>query len=156
MGLRRRWRARAGAGRQTLKLSILAYGKAGRGAEAELTTRYLKRIPWGAAVTELSEGSTIPPAPPGSRTVALDERGAALSSAALAAKLGQWRDEGVREVRFLLGPADGHTAETRERADLLLAFGPATWPHLLARAMLAEQLYRAFTILSGHPYHREG
>lgn len=138
-----------------MKLSIFAYGKAGRGPEADLVARYCKRIPWGASVTELSEGAVIPPAPQGSRTVALDERGKALSSAALAAKLGQWRDEGVREVRFLLGPADGHSAETRDAADLLLAFGPATWPHLLARAMLAEQLYRAWSILGGHPYHRE-
>lgn len=117
--------------------------------------RYCKRIPWGAAVTELSEGAALPPAPPGSRTVVLDERGMALSSEALARRLGQWRDEGVRETRFLLGPADGHRAETREAADLVLALGPATWPHLLARAMLAEQLYRAWSILAGHPYHRE-
>lgn len=138
-----------------LKLSILGYGRAGRGAEADLVARYLKRIPWGASVIELGDGAALPPAAPGSRTVALDERGVALSSAELAGRLGQWRDEGVREVRFLLGPADGHLAATREAADLLLAFGPATWPHLLARVMLAEQLYRAWSILAGHPYHRE-
>lgn len=115
----------------------------------------MKRIPWGAVVTELSEGAALPPALPGSRTVVLDERGIALSSEALARRLGQWRDEGVRETRFLLGPADGHLAKTRESADLVLALGPATWPHLLARAMLAEQLYRAWSILAGHPYHRE-
>ena len=85
----------------------------------------------------------------------LDERGKALSSEAFAERLGKWRDDGVREVRFLLGPADGHRAETRDAADLVLALGPATWPHLLARAMLAEQLYRAVTILSGSPYHRD-
>lgn len=118
-------------------------------------TRYCKRIPWGAGVTELGESAALPPAPPGSRTVVLDERGSALSSEALALRLGQWRDEGVREVRFLLGPADGHRADTRASADLVLAFGVATWPHLLARAMLAEQLYRAWSILTGHPYHRD-
>jgi 23S rRNA (pseudouridine1915-N3)-methyltransferase len=117
--------------------------------------RYCRRIPWGASVTELGEGAALPAAGPGSRTVVLDERGQALGSEALARRLGQWRDEGVREVRFLLGPADGHRAETRAAADLLLALGPATWPHLLARAMLAEQLYRAWSILTGHPYHRE-
>jgi 23S rRNA (pseudouridine1915-N3)-methyltransferase len=138
-----------------VKLSILAFGKAGRGPEAELVERYCKRIRWGATVTELGEGAAFPPPPPGSRTVVLDERGDALSSAALARRLGGWRDEGVREVRFLLGPADGHDAGTSERADLLLALGPMTWPHLLARAMLAEQLYRAWAILAGHPYHRE-
>ena len=106
-------------------------------------------------MTELSEGAALPPAPSGSRTVVLDERGTALSSEALARKLGHWRDEGVREARSLLGPADGHRVETRDAADLVLALGPATWPHLLARAMLAEQLYRAWSILAGHPYHRE-
>jgi 23S rRNA (pseudouridine1915-N3)-methyltransferase len=145
----------ARAGRATLKLHILAYGKAGRGPEAELTSRYLKRIAWGATLVELADHAPLPPPPPGSRTVVLDERGEALSSAALAARLGAWRDQGIREVRFLLGPADGHGAETRAGADLLLAFGPATWPHLLARAMLAEQLYRATSILAGHPYHRD-
>ena len=85
----------------------------------------------------------------------LDERGKALSSQDFAARLGRWRDEGVRETRFLLGPADGHRPETRDSADLCLAFGPATWPHLMARAMLAEQLYRARSILAGHPYHSE-
>lgn len=141
--------------RDTLKLSIFAHGRGGRGPEAELTERYLKRIPWGATVTELGDSAAFPEAPPHSRTIALDERGKALSSQALAARLGQWRDEGVREVRFLLGPADGHSEATRATADLLLAFGPATWPHLLARAMLAEQLYRAWSILAGHPYHRD-
>lgn len=155
MGLRCRWRAAQGCGRQALKFSILAYGKAGRGAESELVGRYLKRIPWGASVAELADGAPIPPAPPQSRTVVLDERGTALASEALAERLGKWRDEGVREVRFLLGPADGHRPETRQAADLVLALGPATWPHLLARAMLAEQLYRAWSILTGHPYHRE-
>jgi 23S rRNA (pseudouridine1915-N3)-methyltransferase len=138
-----------------LKLSILAYGKAGRGPEAELVERYCRRIRWGASVTELGEGAGYPPPGPGSRTVVLDERGTALSSEALARRLGVWRDAGVREARFLLGPADGHDAPTRAQADLLLALGPMTWPHLLARAMLAEQLYRAWAILAGHPYHRE-
>ena len=84
----------------------------------------------------------------------LDERGTALSSQAFAEKLGRWCDDGARETRFLLGPADGHSAHTRETADLVMAFGPATWPHLLVRAMLSEQLFRAVSILQGHPYHR--
>lgn len=138
-----------------MKLHILAHGKAGRSAEAELVERYLKRIGWPTAVTELSERSPCPPPPPHSRTVVLDERGRSLSSAEFAAKLGLFRDDGVREVRFLLGPADGHGEDERRSADLLLAFGAATWPHLLARAMLAEQLYRSYSILTGHPYHRE-
>jgi 23S rRNA (pseudouridine1915-N3)-methyltransferase len=69
--------------------------------------------------------------------------------------LGRWRDDGVREARFLIGAADGHD-EACAKADLLIAFGAATWPHMLARAMLAEQLWRATSIIAGHPYHREG
>lgn len=143
-----------GSGRPALKLSVLAFGKAGKGPEAELVARYLKRITWGATITELPDGGRFPPAG-NARTVVLDERGRSLPSTELAAILGRWRDDGVREVRFLLGPADGHDPETRDRADLVLAFGPATWPHLLARVMLAEQLYRAWSILGGHPYHRD-
>ena len=90
------------------------------------------------------------------RTVLLDERGRNLSSDELAQKLGQWRDEGIRETRFVIGAADGHSHAEREAADLLLAFGKATWPHLMARAMVMEQVYRASTILAGHPYHRAG
>ena len=91
-----------------------------------------------------------------SRRVLLDETGEALPSLALAERLGRWRDDGVREARFELGPADGFGDDDRAGADLLLSFGRATWPHLLARAMLAEQLFRATSILAGHPYHREG
>ena len=86
----------------------------------------------------------------------LDERGEAMGSLAFATLLGRWRDEGVREARFLLGAADGFAESERQGADLLLSFGRATWPHLLARAMLAEQLFRATAILANHPYHREG
>ena len=74
----------------------------------------------------------------------------------LARKLEEWRDGAKREARFLIGGADGHGEAERNQADLLLSFGPATWPHLLARAMLAEQLFRATSILANHPYHREG
>ena len=86
----------------------------------------------------------------------LDERGTALDTRALADVLSKWRDGGVSEARFLIGAADGHDDATRASADLLLSFGPATWPHLLLRAMLAEQLYRTTSLLAGHPYHREG
>ena len=89
-------------------------------------------------------------------SVLLDEKGEALSSSELARRLEQWRDRGIREIRFVIGGADGHSAEERKGADLLLSFGPATWPHLLVRAMLAEQLFRATSILANHPYHREG
>ena len=98
----------------------------------------------------------MPPASPGSVTILLDEKGEQLSSLAFARKLERWRDSGVREARFLIGGADGFGEAERASADLLLAFGKATWPHLLARAMLAEQLFRATSLLANHPYHREG
>lgn len=138
-----------------MQLHVVARGKIARSPEAELVARYEKRLSWPIRLTELPEtGGRIPEAQSPSRTVLLDERGKALSSRALANLLEGWRDTGVREARFVLGAADGHSAEERAGADLLLAFGPATWPHLLARAMLMEQLYRAVSILAGHPYHR--
>jgi len=138
-------------------LHIVARGKIGRSSEAELVERYLKRITWPTKLTELPDrGGTLPPLPANSVTIALDERGEPLSSIALAKKLEAWRDSGKREARFLIGAADGHGEEGRAGADLLLSFGPATWPHLLVRAMLAEQLFRATAILANHPYHREG
>ena len=138
-------------------LHIVARGKIGRGSEAELVDRYLKRIAWPTKVTELPDrGGTPPPPTSNMITVLLDERGETLSSMAFAKKLEGWRDGGKREARFLIGAADGHNDAERGGADLLLSFGPATWPHMLARAMLAEQLFRATSILANHPYHREG
>ncbi|NVD44416.1 23S rRNA (pseudouridine(1915)-N(3))-methyltransferase RlmH [Qipengyuania atrilutea] len=138
-------------------LHIVARGKIGRSPEAELVQRYEKRITWPFKLTELPEtGGRVPDAATPFKTVLLNERGRDLPSEKLAKILRSWRDDGVREARFVLGAADGHSLEERKSADLLLAFGKATWPHLLARAMLAEQLYRVTTIVSGHPYHRSG
>ena len=86
--------------------------------------------------------------------VCLDPRGKDISSELLASKIGSWRDEGQQAVYFAIGGADGHDRDIHQRADLLMSFGSAIWPHMLFRAMLAEQLYRASAILSGHPYHR--
>ena len=137
-------------------LHIVARGKIGRSPEADLVDRYLKRISWPTKLTELSERGATPAPAPNSVNVVLDERGESLSSTELARKLERWRDGGKREARFLIGAADGHHDEQRRSADLLLSFGAATWPHLLVRAMLAEQLFRATSILAHHPYHREG
>ena len=137
-------------------LHIIARGKIGRSPEAELVDRYLNRIVWPVKLTELNERAATPPPSAGAVSILLDEKGAALSSMQLAKKLEQWRDRGIREARFVIGAADGHSAEERSAADLLISFGPATWPHLLVRAMLAEQLFRATSILANHPYHREG
>jgi 23S rRNA (pseudouridine1915-N3)-methyltransferase len=140
-----------------LLLHIVARGKIGRGPEAELVDRYLKRIAWPARVTELPDtGGRQPLQHRDTVIILLDEKGDQLTSIQLAQRLGDWRDSGRREARFLIGAADGFTEQERQEADLLLAFGKATWPHLLARAMLAEQLWRATSILANHPYHREG
>ena len=138
-------------------LHIVARGKIGRTSEAELVERYLKRIAWPTRVSERPDrGGTLPAPAAASVTVLLDERGEMLSSIAFARKLEGWRDGGKREARFLIGAADGHPRDVREGADRLLAFGRATWPHLLVRAMLLEQLFRATSLLAGHPYHRAG
>ncbi|MEO8175664.1 MAG: 23S rRNA (pseudouridine(1915)-N(3))-methyltransferase RlmH [Sphingomicrobium sp.] len=137
-------------------LHIVARGKIGRSPEAELVERYLQRIAWPTKLTELAERGRPPAPAPNSVSIVLDERGQALSSVELARKLEGWRDGGKREARFLIGAADGHDDADRAGADLLLSFGPATWPHLMVRPMLAEQLFRATSILANHPYHREG
>ncbi len=140
-----------------MKLHIIARGKIGRSPEAELVDRYVRRITWPLRITELPDtGGVIPPPVTPARDVMLDERGRQLSSEEFAALLGKWRDEGVRETRFLIGAADGHGDAARDKADLLIAFGAMTWPHMMARAMLAEQLWRATSIIAGHPYHRSG
>jgi 23S rRNA (pseudouridine1915-N3)-methyltransferase len=140
-----------------MRLHIIARGKIGRSPEGELVDRYARRISWPFKLTELPDtGGTIPEPLTPARNVLLDERGKLMSSEAFAALLGRWRDDGVREARFLIGAADGHGDTAREKADLLLGFGAMTWPHMMARAMLAEQLWRATSILAGHPYHRSG
>jgi len=140
-----------------VRLHIIARGKIGRSPEAELVDRYVKRISWPFRLTELPDsGGNIPSPITPSRDVLLDEHGRQMTSEEFAALLGRWRDEGVREARFHIGAADGHGEQARAQADLLLGFGSMTWPHLLTRAMLAEQLWRATSILAGHPYHRSG
>jgi len=138
-------------------LHVIARGKIARSPEAELVARYEKRITWPLKLTELPEtGGRIPDPQTPFKTVLLDEKGKDLSSEQLADMLDKWRDGGMRECRFVLGAADGHSQAERGEADLLLAFGKATWPHLLARSMLMEQIFRATSILAGHPYHRSG
>ena len=138
-------------------LHVVARGKIARSPEAELVQRYAKRIAWPLKLTELAErGGNVPASLAPHRDVVLDERGQDLPSSEFAAVLSRWRDDGVREARFWIGAADGHDEGLRGSADLVLRFGAATWPHLLVRAMLMEQLWRATSIVAGHPYHREG
>jgi 23S rRNA (pseudouridine1915-N3)-methyltransferase len=139
-------------------LHIIARGRISRSPEAELVERYMKRVTWPTKITELPDKGGKEPAPPinPAVTVMLDETGAQLTSMAFAERLGRWRDDGMRECRFLIGAADGFTQDERDAASLRIAFGAMTWPHMMARAMLAEQLWRATSILANHPYHREG
>jgi 23S rRNA (pseudouridine1915-N3)-methyltransferase len=140
-----------------LLLHIVARGRIGRGPEADLVERYARRLAWPVRLTELPDtGGRLPAVEPQTRLVLLDETGQIMGSKAFADTLGRWRDDGVREARFMIGAADGFSDDDRARADLLLSFGRMTWPHLMARAMLAEQLWRATSILANHPYHREG
>ena len=139
-------------------LHIVARGRIGRSPEAELVERYLKRVTLPTKVTELPDrgGKALPPMPSPGVTVLLDETGRQMTSMAFAEQIGRWRDDGMRECRFMIGAADGFSAAERAEAGLLVAFGAMTWPHMMARAMLAEQLWRATSILANHPYHREG
>ena len=151
-----------------MKITIAAIGRAGRGPERDLYEHYAGRIRWPLALKELEEKKKLPAAqligregelllaavPPKARIVALDRRGKAFDSEALARQLQRWRDDSVADIVFLVGGADGHGEVLLKRADLVLSFGALTWPHLLARAMLAEQIYRAQQMLAGHPYHR--
>ncbi len=140
-----------------MRLHIIARGKIGRSPEADMVDRYLKRISWPVKHSELPDkGGELPGFDSPCKTVILDEKGEQLGSTDLARLLERWRDDGVREVRFLIGAADGFGDAERAGADKLIAFGKATWPHLMARAMLAEQLFRATSIIANHPYHREG
>lgn len=140
-----------------MRLHIVARGKIGRSPEAELVDRYLKRIQWDVRVSELpDQGGKSPKIDGETRIIALDESGENWTSRTFAKTLSNWRDHGVREARFLIGAADGLSDDERASADLFFSFGKATWPHMMARAMLAEQLFRATAIIAGHPYHREG
>ncbi len=156
-----------------MRMTLIAVGRSKPGPLREIYDHYADRLghgPSGAlALKEVEERRPLSPeelkrreaelllgaAPKGAHIIALDEAGKALTSAAFAGLLGRWRDEGVRDIAFLVGGAEGLDRSVREAAALTLSLGPMTWPHLLTRALLAEQLYRAQSILAGHPYHRE-
>ncbi|HXO89210.1 MAG TPA: 23S rRNA (pseudouridine(1915)-N(3))-methyltransferase RlmH [Stellaceae bacterium] len=152
-----------------MRLRLLAVGRLRAGPFAELQRLYAARIVPPPAVVEIEVRQRLPAAalkareaqlilealPAGARLIALDEGGALWSSRALSERLAAWRDQGVAELAFAIGGADGLGAAVFDRAEATLSLGPMTWPHLLVRGMLLEQLYRAQQILAGHPYHRE-
>jgi 23S rRNA (pseudouridine1915-N3)-methyltransferase len=151
-----------------VRLTIAAIGRSGSGPERDLYNHYAGRIRWPLVLRELEEKRKLPAVelmrregelllgavPAGAVLVALDRRGKALDSETFARRLGRWRDDSVSDVAFLIGGADGHAEPLLKKTALVLSFGPMTWPHQLARAMLAEQIYRSQQLLVGHPYHR--
>lgn len=156
-----------------MKLRISAIGRIRSGPERELVDDYLNRcsvtgraIGIGPLTETQIDNRSLKSKTDESRALAeslgadvkfimLDERGKAFKSPDLARKLGEWHDAGCREAVFCIGGADGHDHKALPKPDLMLAFGPAVWPHKLVRVMLAEQIYRAVSILAGTPYHRE-
>lgn len=158
-----------------MRLAIAAVGRMKSGPERDLVSRYLDRAvasgkplaltgfdvfelnesrAGSAAARKVEEGKGLRSVLPDGILVTLDERGKAIGSEAFANLLARWRDEGRPAVSFVIGGADGIDPDFVRSADMSLSFSPMVWPHQLVRIMLAEQLYRATTILSGHPYHR--
>ena len=146
-----------------MKVTILAIGKCkAKSPEAEIIAEYVKRCFWKVTVKEQDNSTQEQEAkflqehiPAGAKVIVLDERGENLKSLELAEKIRNWQLNGISEVCFLIGGADGHLPSTRDKADLLLSFGRLTLPHMLMRAVLSEQIYRLEKIIEGHPYHRE-
>lgn len=155
-----------------MRLTMIAVGRlsaARAGPEAALFEHYARRLTDTLTVREVAEdrsrdtaerrrreaGRLLELVPRGALLVAMDAGGTALDSPGLAKRLGLWRDSGRPDICFAFGGADGLDANVRQQAEFVLSMGPMTWPHLLARGMLAEQLYRAQCILAGHPYHRD-
>ncbi len=155
-----------------MRIHICAVGRLRAGPESSLILDYLKRFDrtgrslgvGPATVTEVedrkgggkaAESALLDRAiPSGAIICCLDERGQQMSSPEFARLLTRWRDAGRQDAAFVIGGADGTDPALRDRADALLSFGPMVWPHMLVRVMLAEQLYRATSILAGNPYHR--
>lgn len=159
-----------------MRLTVIAIGRLKQGPERDLAERYRARFDdigrklgfRGLDVHDIAESRSRDTAtriaeeaaaitaliPEKSILVALDERGDNIDSAAFARHLGRWRDESIPGTVFVIGGADGLSPDLQRRAKLRIAFGKATWPHQMVRVMLLEQIYRAATILSGHPYHR--
>ena len=153
-----------------MHISIIAVGRMQRGPEHTLMDDYLRRLPWKTSITEIDikkqaanaeerkarEAERLLAAvPDGAALVVLDEHGKALTSRQLAGKIDDWQSTGYSHIAFMIGGADGLHSSVLNRADLKLAFGALTWPHMMVRAMISEQIYRAWSINAGHPYHRD-
>ena len=151
-----------------MRIAILAIGRARAGPEHDLYQSYARRVTWPVELHELEEKRPLPPAklkeregelilsaiPRDSVVLALDERGKSPTSEEFARLIADIRDEGRSCGSFAIGGAEGLADTVRDRADILISLGRQTWPHMLVRVMLMEQIYRAQQILAGHPYHR--
>jgi len=146
-----------------MKVLIIAIGKCKKNSpEAQIIAEYVKRSGWEIIIKEKDNASQAEEAkflqesiPAGAKVIVLDERGENIKSPELAHRIEKWLLDGCSEICFLIGGADGHLQKTRDCADMLLSFGKLTLPHMLMRAVLAEQIYRVQTIINHHPYHRE-
>lgn len=152
-----------------MKVIIAAIGKFKSSPEKDIYTSYLKRIPWkvdlkefeakkglsGAQLKEAEAQLLLSAIPKSCKIIALDETGKNIPSVELAGLISSWQSAGTSNLAFIIGGADGLDPALRQKADFTLSFGRLTWPHMLVRAMLAEQIYRAYSIISKHPYHRE-
>lgn len=151
-----------------MKITISAIGRMKKSDLCNILESYRKRIPWDINIKEMEEKRPLPKEklmksesdmllasiPQGSKKIVLDEKGENLTSIELSQKLEKWKDEGSN-ITFLIGGANGHDKVLLEQADYKLSLGGMTWPHMLIRVMLMEQIYRAYSILNSHPYHRE-
>ncbi len=151
-----------------MKVIIAAIGKEKSGSVKDICDSYMKRIPWAIELKEFSAQKNLPEnklkekeaelllsaISSKAKLIVLDENGENPSSIKLAGLISKWQDDGVGEIAFLIGGAAGHGKQVLKKADYTLSFGKLTWPHMLIRPMLAEQIYRIYTIITGHPYHR--
>ncbi|WP_417316766.1 23S rRNA (pseudouridine(1915)-N(3))-methyltransferase RlmH [Emcibacter sp.] len=152
-----------------MQIRIIAVGRLKKGPELDLIETFVKRTPWPVSVTEVEEKRPLKGAermakeaelllaaiPDDAWLIALDERGKHMRSTAFAETLGRLQDDGRSCVAFVIGGAEGYGPGIKERANMLLSFGKMTWPHMIVRMMLTEQIYRASSILAGHPYHKD-
>lgn len=153
-----------------MRLTLLVVGRMKSGPERDLVDEYIKRAQpvarslgfRGIEEIEIASGGgmdaeaarILDKIPQGARLIRLDEFGPSMGSADFAGRLARWRDQGTSELVFLIGGAEGYGEAVRRAAPDTLAFGPQTWPHRFVRVMLAEQIYRAMSILAGTPYHK--
>lgn len=153
-----------------MQISIIAIGRMQRGPEQTMVDEYLKRLPWKKNIIEIDikkpaktvaerkakEAERLLAAvPSGAAMIVLDENGKDLTSRAFAKKIDHWQMEGFRSLAFIIGGADGLDTSILQKARLKMALGTLTWPHMMVRVMIAEQIYRAWSINAGHPYHRD-